>query len=1024
MSDYKLISPLLDSFAMGDPVSEHNGVHCCPAMDQNTEEKYIVKIISIPASQIKLDALLLSGAYPDAQSASSYFKDLADDIEKEVQTLAKLSKMEGFLPYSGSQIVPMENGTGYHVYLLGSYKRSLAKSFSREPMTHLKAINLGLDLCAALAVCRRSGYLYADLKPENVYVTEHKEYRIGDLGFINLSSLKYASLPELYRSKYTAPEITDAFSSLNNTIDIYALGLILYQAYNGGELPFTGNSAPADVFPPPAYADYEMAEIILKACAPNPGDRWQDPTEMGQALVSYMQRNGANDTPIITLSTMSHDLPVITEEAASQESQEATESGFSEKELPKDETVGELQTDDISQFIQEELFETKESKEILENISQESSDEEPVYTEDDFGNLSFLDGVSSEDLLSEQEVLDISYQEVTDEVSQMLSMADDLAAHPVPEPVVAPEPIEVPVPAPIILEEEPPISEEAPTDTSETVVVDVSEEEITAAEDPEAATDAEEEEALDEEEEADPFVSEQNSRRAKIVIRCIIIALILSILAAGCYLFYRYYYIQTIDDIALQGYNDQLTVYLQGKADETILRVSCSNDYGNRMTAEVVNGKAEFTGLLPNTRYTIRVEAEGLHGISGITSASYNTPAQINIQSFTAITGSEDGSAILSFTLASPDNANEDTWQVNYWTDGEETKAVSFTGHTVTLTGLTVGKEYTFKLVPEESIYVVGTDTITFVAQKLVYAHNLRITSIENNSLTAMWEAPEGTKVESWRVHCFNSDGTYNETVIVKDTVVTFDNLDHTHAYTVEVLAEGMTVSQRTNIAENSITITNLSADTSNPGIIVLTWQSSSAVPSDGWLIKYRMQGVETEQTVFCKENVLVITDAVPGSTYSFVISASSNYVICDEILCQTPEAVLFSCNYDNFPVTAEDMVFRMCKTPEISNWTRHDLKNSDYTTEFNHGDKASFTMRLTKVYGFSDDPVTILYVIEDENSAIVSIESVETTWNDLWDMYYGAIDVPNIPAVAGDYILTIYFNAAFVTEQEFTILN
>ena len=168
MAEYKLISPLLDSFAMGDPVSEHNGVRCCPAMDQNTKDKYIVKIISIPASQTKLDALLLTGAYPSPEAAALYFKDLADDIEKEVQTLSKLSKMEGFLPYTGSQVVPMENGTGYNVYLLGTYKKSLSKFFSREPMTHLRAINLGLDLCAALAVCRRSGYLYADLKPENV----------------------------------------------------------------------------------------------------------------------------------------------------------------------------------------------------------------------------------------------------------------------------------------------------------------------------------------------------------------------------------------------------------------------------------------------------------------------------------------------------------------------------------------------------------------------------------------------------------------------------------------------------------------------------------------------------------------------------------------------------------------------------------------------------------------------------------------------------------------------------------------
>ena len=48
----------------------------------------------------------------------------------------------------------------------------------------------------------------------------YKEYKIGDLGFVRLNSLKYESLPDKYRSCYTAPEVEDAFAPLNDTIDI------------------------------------------------------------------------------------------------------------------------------------------------------------------------------------------------------------------------------------------------------------------------------------------------------------------------------------------------------------------------------------------------------------------------------------------------------------------------------------------------------------------------------------------------------------------------------------------------------------------------------------------------------------------------------------------------------------------------------------------------------------------------------------------------------------------------------------
>ena len=145
---------MLDHFAMGMPISEHNGIRCCPAMELESEEKYIVKIISIPASQRQLDALLLSGAYCDENAAKEYFRSLSQDIAEEAQILQKLSGIEGFVSYDKWQVVEMEDSTGFEVYLLGTYKRSLDRYLQRNTITHLSALHLSLDLCAALAACR------------------------------------------------------------------------------------------------------------------------------------------------------------------------------------------------------------------------------------------------------------------------------------------------------------------------------------------------------------------------------------------------------------------------------------------------------------------------------------------------------------------------------------------------------------------------------------------------------------------------------------------------------------------------------------------------------------------------------------------------------------------------------------------------------------------------------------------------------------------------------------------------------
>ena len=37
----------LDALTIGDPISQHHGVKCCHAIRENTDERYIVKILSL-----------------------------------------------------------------------------------------------------------------------------------------------------------------------------------------------------------------------------------------------------------------------------------------------------------------------------------------------------------------------------------------------------------------------------------------------------------------------------------------------------------------------------------------------------------------------------------------------------------------------------------------------------------------------------------------------------------------------------------------------------------------------------------------------------------------------------------------------------------------------------------------------------------------------------------------------------------------------------------------------------------------
>ena len=384
MSEPKLISPMLDGFLMGEPISDHNGVRCCPAMKEDSDQRYIVKVISVPASQKQLDALLLAGAYKSPVDALQYFKSQCDDIVAEAKCLQELSRLDGFLSYEQCQVISMERADlGYQVYLLSQYRRSLEKYMRTTMLTHLEAINLGLDMCTALGAVRRAGFLYVDLKPTNIFLCEDKSCCIGDLGFLSLKDLSFMAMPGKYISDYTAPELKDPMENMNTTADTYSLGMVLYQVYNDGQLPKAPED-PAQGFATPCNADYELAAIILKALSPRPEDRYQDPQEMGQALAAYLQKNSVNETPVTPPSTVISDPEDIVPPEDPMEpdilaaGREPTLEESEQEETPSDET---LPTAEDAPRPREPVVLSKETEKIVEKANELIVHETPAPME-------------------------------------------------------------------------------------------------------------------------------------------------------------------------------------------------------------------------------------------------------------------------------------------------------------------------------------------------------------------------------------------------------------------------------------------------------------------------------------------------------------------------------------------------------------------------------------------------------------------------------------------------------------------
>lgn len=984
MSEPKLITPLLANHIMGEPISEHHGVRCCPAMLKDSDNKYIVKIISIPASSVQLDALLLTGAYKSKEDALLYFKELADQTVEEARILEKLSKLEGFHAYPSWQVEPMEDGTGYDVYLLGEYNMTLERYLRRNCLTHLKAVNLGLDLCAALSVCRRSGYLYVDLKPENIFMTPGNEYKIGDLGFIRLSSLKYASLPDKYRNAYTAPEITDAFSSLNTTVDIYALGLILYQLYNDGKLPEKGELVP------PIYADYEMAEIILKACAENPEDRWQDPQQMGQALVSYMQRNTVNDVPIIPLPEPEPEPETVIEEEPESVEEEQTPEEVTEEAEEIADVVENSEDEDAS----------LEEVEVSPDIQSDSESEVEENAEEDDLEQFMIDGFETDETAPDESNSEgLAAVTLSAEVDEMLAQADELIAHEAPAPVVAPEPVEIPMPEPIVLEEEQP---EAETEEPQ---------EEQAEEEPETETTDETEESAVVEQAPVP----KPKRKLKGLISLLVAVLITLLIAAGIFYYYENYYLQHIYDIDIHAEEDHMTVILDTPIDNSLLTVYLQDTYGNRRHESVSGNQAAFTGLNSGTTYDIYVEIDGYHKLIGNTHTKYTTATQTNIVSFTAIAGDSDGSVILNFSVQGPDNTN---WFVKYSADGIAEQTALCTGHMATITGLEVGSTYTFRLVPEADLYVVGNETLEYTAQPVIYAQDLAIQGFDAGKLLVSWSAPEGITVNSWTVRCYNSEG-FDTTITVTEPTAAIEVPDVSLGYTVDVKAEGMSVSKWTSVTAGSLTFKGITFDDSTSGELNISWEFEGNAPTDGWRLMYTVDGSE-KFIIQSDTNSCTISPVVPGGKYSF------SFVLPDDVTVfggTAEHTVAKAKSFDAYGVQAEDFSFDMCPTPDEVGWIWYDIWTGYYTDTFTSGEKASLIIYMDSKFEKSNDEIPTLFILRNADGIPISIaEGRCRTWKSMWIQYHTELDLPVTPTTPGKYTLELYFADQYVGTVSFTI--
>jgi tRNA A-37 threonylcarbamoyl transferase component Bud32 len=202
----------------------------------------------------------------------------------------------------GSTFVVME-------YLDGE---SLAECLSREhTLPEQRMLRIASQASSALAAAHAKGIVHRDIKPENLFLLKRKDQdfvKVVDFGISK--SLRVSDENEevqrltqtgmvLGTPLYMSPEQARGDEDLDHRVDIYALGVIMYEAL-AGHVPFAGtnylsvisqvlNEQPKPLRQIRPEISEEFEAIVLKAMAKDRADRYEDADAMLSDLTLLLE---------------------------------------------------------------------------------------------------------------------------------------------------------------------------------------------------------------------------------------------------------------------------------------------------------------------------------------------------------------------------------------------------------------------------------------------------------------------------------------------------------------------------------------------------------------------------------------------------------------------------------------------------------------------------------------------------------------------------------------------------------------
>lgn len=303
MNYYKQYEPIFGSWHITRLIGEGSfgKVFEMERQDFGVTYKAALKAITVPASETELRDVMADGM--DEESVRSYYSTFVQDLVKEFALMSRLKGNSNIVSYENHQVIEHTDGIGWDILIQMELLTPLNEYTRRNTITRQDVIRLGIDMCKALELCQKYNIIHRDVKPENMFISDNGDFKLGDFGIARTVEKTTSGLSKKGTYTYMAPEVYKG-DPYGSTVDIYSLGIVLYRLLNENRTPFLP-AYPAPIthsdrenalakrfsgapIPPPSHADGRLAEIVLKACAYDPKERYSVPLRMREDLEAIL----------------------------------------------------------------------------------------------------------------------------------------------------------------------------------------------------------------------------------------------------------------------------------------------------------------------------------------------------------------------------------------------------------------------------------------------------------------------------------------------------------------------------------------------------------------------------------------------------------------------------------------------------------------------------------------------------------------------------------------------------------------